>query len=73
MISIDSKTGIAGGALVVAGALALYLCKSRKEPGIESFPGPKPDFWLGNVRQFPSSHRMRTFNAWREEYGTHTV
>jgi hypothetical protein len=70
MISTDAKTAIAGGAIVVAGALAFYLRRSRQDPGIESFPGPKPEFLLGNVRQFPSSHWTDAFKAWQREYGT---
>jgi len=72
MSTLDIKQAIVGGAaLFTASALAvLYLRKSRKEPGLETFPGPKPDFLIGNVRHFPRSHWSTVFGAWKEEYGT---
>ena len=72
MSSIDIKQAIVGGAAILtASALAaIYLRKSRKEPGPETFPGPKPDWIIGNVRQFPRSHWSDVFGAWKDEYGT---
>jgi hypothetical protein len=71
MDSLDTTRAVASGAAILtASLLAFYFRKSHKGPGIETFPGPKPDFVIGNVRQFPKSHWRDAFAAFREQYGT---
>jgi hypothetical protein len=70
MDSLDTTRAIAGGvAILTASLLAFYFRKSHKGPDIRTFPGPKPDFLIGNVRQFPTSHWKDAFGAFREQYG----
>jgi len=70
MDSFDTVTAIASGAAILtASILALYFRGSSKGPSIETFPGPKPSFLIGNVRQFPASHWSDTFTALRGQYG----
>ncbi|KIM31146.1 hypothetical protein M408DRAFT_327438 [Serendipita vermifera MAFF 305830] len=70
MSVFDIKPAIAGGiAIFTASVVALHLRKSNRKPGPETFPGPKPDFLLGNIRQFPRSHWKDVFKAWKDEYG----
>ncbi|KIM31145.1 hypothetical protein M408DRAFT_21236 [Serendipita vermifera MAFF 305830] len=70
MSVLDIKPAIAGGiAILTASVLALYFRNSNRKPGPETFPGPRPDFLIANIRQFPKSHWKDVFKAWKDEYG----
>jgi hypothetical protein len=70
MDSFDTTRAVAGGAAILtASLLAFYFHRSHKGPDIRTFPGPKPDFLIGNVRQFPTSHWKDAFGAFKEQYG----
>lgn len=70
MSILDFEPAIAGGIVILTvSVLTLYLRNSNRAPGPETFPGPKPDVLIGNVRQFPKSHYKDAFKAWKDEYG----
>lgn len=44
--------------------------KFSQPPNILSRPpGPKPDWLIGNIRQFPKGRLAETFTAWQRIYG----
>ena len=69
MSVLGLKQAIAGGVVLLTIVLTIYLRKSNKGPKLEPFPGPKQDFIIGNIRQFPRSHWAEVFGAWKDEYG----
>jgi hypothetical protein len=42
--------------------------KARRE-GARLPPGPKQDFIIGNLRNFPKNRWYETFTQWKEEFG----
>lgn len=71
MSILDIRPVIAGGvAILTTGILAsLYFRRPNRGPGPETFPGPKKDFLIGNVRDFPKTHWKDEFMRWKELYG----
>jgi hypothetical protein len=58
MDSLDTTMAVLGGPTILTARRLLALCfrKSDKGLDIDTFPGPKPDFLIRNVLQFPTSH-----------------
>jgi hypothetical protein len=40
-----------------------------KKAGAKLPPGPKRDFIIGNLRNFPKNRWYETFTRWKEEFG----
>jgi hypothetical protein len=36
-------------------------------------PGPKPEFLIGSLRNFPKKRWYETFEKWKEEFGMYLV
>lgn len=48
--------------------ISLWLIKSRRGRRLYP-PGPKPDPFVGNIRQMPTKNQWITYAEWANEYG----
>lgn len=65
------STYVVCGALSgLAGLVVIIRQQQRERSRLAPLPpGPKPDFLIGNVRDFPQTQMFETFTQWREKYG----
>lgn len=61
------------GLFPVIGALAIYatVVIVRRSRRLPLPPGPRPDPFIGNVRQMGSNDLKIVFERWGKEYGGH--
>ncbi|PVF96178.1 cytochrome P450 [Serendipita vermifera] len=69
-----SKSDIAIAVGAVAGSIVLYRLANTPEAkarraGARLPPGPKRDFIIGNLRNFPKNRWYETFTRWKQEFG----
>lgn len=53
--------------LVVVAAVTIHY--AGRQSRVKYPPGPRPDFFLGNARQIPTSMQWLRFAEWSDQYG----